>query len=183
MKRACNDLGVAQQARSVETAAATFRKSCDAGNQLGCANLGVVLVKRGEVTAALPLLQRACESGQAGACVQLAILVEAGRHGQKADPMRAGLLYQRACKKGHEDGCSGLALLLFLGRGIPAKPRRAMQIWRAVCEAGHGPSCQNLATAYRRGSKGVVKPDAEAAAAWAARACTLGVKSACGPQK
>ena len=179
LKQACNDLGVAQQARSAATATATFRASCAAGDQLGCANLAVLLVKSGEVPAALPLLQRACHADEAGACVQLAVLYETGRVGDKKDPTRAGMLYQRACKKGHEDGCSGLALLLFLGRGVPAKPLRAMQIWRAVCEAGHGPSCLNLATAYRLGREGVVPIDAKAGAAWAAQACKLGVASAC----
>ncbi|MCO4764206.1 MAG: sel1 repeat family protein [Myxococcales bacterium] len=180
MAQACNDLGLAQQGQSADAAKVTLQKSCAAKNLLACANLGVLLVKAGDVAGALPLLVRACRGNEATACVQLAVLHEGGRvPGKAADPGRAAMLYQRACKTGHEDGCSGMALLLFLGKGVPAHPHKAARVWKTVCQAGHAVSCFNLAMAYRAGRGKAFPADAEAAKAWRLEACKLGLAAAC----
>ncbi len=179
LARACNDLGVAQRGTDAAAAEATFRRACAKGNALACANVGVIEAKRGDYGAALPRLQRACDAKVPSACVQLAVCASRGQ-GRAKDASAAGIYYQRACKLGDANGCSGLALLLFVGApGVPARPREAMHLWRSLCESGHAAACFNLATGYRVGAKGALKPRPEAARAWFARACELGVKQAC----
>ncbi|MCA9711439.1 MAG: sel1 repeat family protein, partial [Myxococcales bacterium] len=87
----CTALGVIQAAGGEHSQAAdSWRKACDGGDALGCANLGV-LTERGQGTtqdpaAAAQLFERGCDGGVAVGCEGLgrAVLSRAG--GRKADP-------------------------------------------------------------------------------------------------
>lgn len=82
----------------------------------------------------LPLYFKACDTGQAQGCSELARLYLWGV-GTKADPVGGAVLAQRGCDKGDPAGCALLGYLYQVGWGVTADATRAADFARR----GRGP--------------------------------------------
>jgi TPR repeat protein len=111
----------------------------------------------------LSALNKACQSGDAGACGRLLPTVEAecaqkkgsacgfagflherGR-GVTADAARAATFYQQSCDAGDRMGCVGFALLQARGNGIAKDANRAQATLTQLCSDGTLEACTQLA--------------------------------------
>lgn len=98
-----------------------------------------------------PLVQKACELGDAGWCLELGrrlydgtgITKNAGRAGTYVE--RAVGLWSRACDKGSADACAELALLYEEGApGVRANESRAQSHRKRACQSGDRRSCDDV---------------------------------------
>jgi TPR repeat protein len=95
-------------------ALALFDRACDRGYAPACARLGILYIEgivdhdyrpdpRGTV-----YMRRACEGGDAAACLYYGDFLEQGR-GVAKDPQRAMEYFHRSCKEGDSRGCDAAA--------------------------------------------------------------------------
>jgi len=100
----CFNEGVmAMRADDREAAERVWRRACDLGHALGCANLAGRLVERDPDDAEAPA-RRACEAGESLGCANLADVL-AGR-----DDLDGAIMFARnACENRLVAGCSNLA--------------------------------------------------------------------------
>jgi hypothetical protein len=108
--QACADLAAEAIAGSGDFARAAeyYRRACDGGLALACANLGLFQLQgRGvplDKPAGFALHQRACSLGLAVACGRVGRLYEVGE-GVAADAVQARAFYERACGMGDRGSC------------------------------------------------------------------------------
>jgi TPR repeat protein len=131
-----------------------------------------------DVPRAARLLQRACDLGQADACVELASVYEA------REPARAEALFAKAarltaigCEAGEMRRCGGLAWLYTRGRGVPHDLAEAARLLQKGCDGGELILCRRLGNVYVRGD-GVSRDSARATELFQ-RACSGGLREAC----
>ena len=149
---------------------------------LGRAHLGGARARDDRLAAAYAT--KACETGEASGCADLAVLAALGR-GVPQDDARAAALSRRACDAGSALGCSNLAVLAVEGvaRFTPRPDEatqgggRPLHLLRTACDAGVPEGCLNLAAVLEAGV--LAKRDAPAAARALARACDAGLALAC----
>ena len=83
-------------------------KACDAGEMLGCYNLGVMYMLGNEVEKdlgkAVQLFKKACDGGNMLGCGFLGFMYEKG-DGVGQDIYMAKEYYGKACDLGDQDGC------------------------------------------------------------------------------
>jgi len=143
------------------------RRACDGGELAGCAALGARLLARpGQVSAGLPLLERACAGGQAEACALAAGAMQAEA------PARAVALRRQACRGGHAAACLELAWAQAEGRLPGVDDAEAAGFLEAACERADPTACASLGSWLARG-RGRPR-DARRALEVLQRACEIG---------
>lgn len=178
--------------RKFDLVYADWEKACGLGLSASCAKLGIALVEgsKGSPTApekAPPWLERGCDGGIGQACLRLGQLYMMGKV-LPQDPPRARAHFERGCEGGSIVSCVQWAMTLREGFGGPKETERAVAVYREACEGGsptdedairtiRSEACGDLGAIYGKGD-GVPK-DAEAAKKALARACDLGLPSAC----
>ena len=89
-------------------------KACDAGEMLGCYNLGVMYMLGNEVEKdlgkAVQLFKKACDGGNMLGCTNLGSMYANG-DGVEEDFSKAAKLLKKACDGGDMNGCRGLDII------------------------------------------------------------------------
>jgi hypothetical protein len=162
---ACNEFGVLVShwgGRSAE-ANPSFRRSCDLGFFVGCANARIFTTSSDPPKSAPPDVK------------DYPIIL---RVGKGPLPDRTPLeLDTRACDQGWMDGCERLAFLYLQADGVARDAARAAREFDTACTGGRATACSNVGFMYRSGD-GVARDDARALA-YLQKACDLGMTRAC----
>ncbi|MFO0745901.1 MAG: caspase family protein [Myxococcota bacterium] len=149
---------------------------CDANDETACHILGLAALngRAGEVdpARATVLLQRACDLGAAGACLDLG---DGFANGQ--DAANAVALWEKGCATGEPRACFRLGKAYDEGNGVGADKARSAQYFKEGCEGGLAEACAYWGAAVWDG-KGV-KKDSQLAAQLATRACDLKDHAGC----
>jgi TPR repeat protein len=156
------------------------RMACEAGNAIGCNDLGVLYdtgngVEHDKVKAAA-LYRAACDGGDAPGCNSLGRMYFYGE-GVAKDKMMAAQLYQKACDGGVAGGCLGLGSMFDKGDGIAQDQAKAVRCYRMACDGSDARGCSHLGTAYENGA-GVVQDAAKAIELYR-KACDGGYAGGC----
>ena len=167
-------------ARNLPKAIAALQKACEAGEQDGCAGLGLAAY-RGEgapkdTAAAVRLFDAACNANSLLGCTGLGIAYVDGT-GVRKDTARGFTLHERACDGGAMFGCYNLANAYTYGSGVAKDDERAVSLYERACAGGIVAACTNLGSAYDNGS-GVPKDERHADELYE-KACTGGNLLAC----
>ena len=126
---------------------------------------------------AFSLYQRACDSGNLGACVSLGVSYLGGT-GIAKSSAQALSLFLRACDQKNGRGCNMAAVAYSNAWGVVKDDQRAVEFLTRGCDAGHARSCYVLGNRYRNGVAPSTKDDARAAP-YLERACELTLADAC----
>jgi hypothetical protein len=120
-----------------------------------------------EKTSAAPLDESLCKRGNPNACLQLA------EQYVVADQMdKAAIAYEKSCDYGKLNGCMKAGELFERTNG-----RRARRAYEKACDRRIAQACELLSRLF---AKGIGGPENDRAAqAFKARACGLGLRSAC----
>jgi len=137
----------------------------------GCVEEGVALLLAGNAEGAASLLERACESGDAQGCHNLAMMYYLGQ-GVTQDHERAAHFYGRSCEGGMAQDCFNA------GQAYRRDPARALNYYERACESRVWQGCDSAASAYFVGQD--VTRDYRRAAELYAQACEYGSAGACG---
>lgn len=133
-----------------------FQQACDAGDAVGCNDLGYLYASAKGVARddakAVELYRKSCDLGAVWGCNSYAILVDQGRGVSAPDPVLAGSLYRRVCDGGEPGGCFNLGLLYREGRGVAKDPAQAARLYNRACVAGNAFGCGFLGDAYATGN-------------------------------
>ncbi|HET9954997.1 MAG TPA: tetratricopeptide repeat protein, partial [Polyangiaceae bacterium] len=152
----CNALGVeiiqheGFSGPNLQAARVSFDRACNAGNPIGCNNLGVVYENtRSEFgedldAKAAKLFRKACDGSSGDGCSNLGVMYENG-WGIPQSLTRAREMYLRACDSGNALGCSNLGALYAEGRGVPKDLPRAQGLFDRACSGNSEVGCHNLA--------------------------------------
>ena len=178
------DASVPGVRQSDSKAAEYFADACDHGNVQGCENVVIQYLFKRELRTeeglqrALARLEQACEDGtDTLACYLLAASHESG-HGRPINISRAIELYRR-CGLDNVFACKGLARIALLGIPHPRLPMPAVvQTLGQAFEAGDTESGWYLAYLHHAGIG--VPQDEGVARSVLERACSLGMREACG---
>jgi uncharacterized protein len=119
-------------AKDATKAVALGKKACDKDVTTGC-----------RVVGSIPALDKACQAGDGGACVDLGIAKLADKK-LSADAQYA---FRRACYGGGEfEGCTWLGTLYLEGKGGMSKnPKMARPFFEKGCKEGSKKACDQLA--------------------------------------
>lgn len=85
-------------------------------------------------------LERKCNNGNAGSCVDLGNLYYDGK-GVKQDYKKASELYNKACEMGYAVGCYNLGIYYYNRRDYNA----AMEFYGKACDLGYQKGCDKYA--------------------------------------
>lgn len=85
-------------------------------------------------------LERQCNNGDTGSCVDLGILYFNG-DGVKQDYQKASELFSKACEMGYALGCGVLAYLYYIGDGVRQDYNKAMEFYGKACDLGDQDAC------------------------------------------
>lgn len=118
-----------------------FEQACNAGDNNGCAGLGLVYVWGDEKDYAkgYKLLDAACTAGQLRACAAVGKMCFNG-WGTDKDLKRAETLFKKACDGNESRGCELLGLLY-----LASDPPAALALLDKACKAGREEACQSAA--------------------------------------
>lgn len=152
--------------------------------------------------------EKACEAGEAKACVATGGRYLLGLEGRAKDETKAATTLKRACDLGSVLGCETYARMLDEGRGVPKdtatantlftkacdlkaggacrslglnlpiKDPKRIALFEKACELDDGLGCLGLGAAYLHGDQGAKKDPVKAKTALQ-KACRLGEKKAC----
>jgi TPR repeat protein len=121
--------------------------------------------------------RRACDQGQAAACLRAGAELRAGKS-VPADAAAAAALFDKACSAGQVEGCYFLAAQYQLGEGVDLDVERARGLHQTACDAGHGGGCLELANLSLR-SDGTSADPVRTADLYE-KACGAGEAEGCG---
>jgi hypothetical protein len=183
------DREIATMLRPEVRAVERYRRACDRGELLGCANLGdmyrsgrgvdgdsaraVNLYRQNVLRSsglrpptvnyarAVELYRQACDGGVMPGCARLGLMYELAV-GVVSDDARAVELYRRACDSGFMPGCRSLGAMYSRGLGVPTSETRAVELYRRACDGAEMLGCADLGTMYADG-RGVPQSDTRAA--------------------
>lgn len=147
--------------RSLEAAARHYAAACDAGEALGCYNLGAMLYSADpehNARRAHALYQKSCDGGEPKGCANLAYL-----ESKAGNTEQAVTLYEQACDQGAMIGCTNLADMAQNGRGVPRDIGRAADLFERACWGGVSSAC--IRRAWLEGQQCLDAPDGCAAPA------------------
>jgi TPR repeat protein len=172
---ACAVLGVAVESSAKSEAEASFKTACDAGDSLGCVNLGKVKVDGGDEAGARDLFKKACDAGEPAACNDLGALETGQPLVDRLGP-RGAHAYKLFCGGALSAGCSGW--------GDPKTPTGKVDLGDAVtqfekaCDMGLLTACVNQGALVLVGQGG--PRDRTRAESLFQRACDGGDPGGCG---
>ncbi len=106
-------------------------------------------VKSGD-KAAIPLLQKQCDEGSAGACNNLAMIYAKGQMAPRDDG-RAIKLFEQACVGNHMGACNNLGYLYEAGKGVKQNFPHARLLYEQACDGGEMRGCFHLGNFYEKG--------------------------------
>jgi TPR repeat protein/tRNA A-37 threonylcarbamoyl transferase component Bud32 len=121
-------------------------------------------------------LERACQAGDVGACLQAGHDHLRG-DGRPPDLARARRLLEAACRGGEAAGCAAAAPLYANGLGVERDPTRAAELYAEACRGEVLEACTRLGVLYLEG-RGVTA-DPQRSRALFERSCRAGDQSAC----
>ena len=87
--------------------------------------------------------EKACDNGDAGACVDLGYMYGTGK-GVEQDSTRAMELYEKGCEGGNAVGCANLGWMYYRGRGLAPDRSRARALLEKACALGNQWGCDRL---------------------------------------
>lgn len=151
----CINRGAAAHGVDNLRAVELFNASCEAGNPLGCSNLGV-MHQYGDGVAADPqraavLYQIGCDGGLHKSCSRLGFLHWYGE-GVARDFSVALELLGLGCRGGEARACMFSGILYATGNGVAQDDQRAAILYSDACEMEEPLACQMLANAYESGT-------------------------------
>lgn len=115
--------------------------------------------------------QKACDSGDAPACDQLARSLAEAK--PKGDVARIAALHLRGCDLESAWACARASDDAFLGRGTKKSAARRAELQARACELGDGTSCRAIGIDHRNAKR------KEEALGFFEKACQLGNEDAC----
>lgn len=133
-------------------ASAAYLKACQAGNSIGCVNMGsnqrldVFRVK--DAGTSYEFYDMACKAGNALGCRLLGGLYHRGI-GVEKDLKTAFELWSRSCDIGNYFGCNDLGTLYDKGQYVEEDNKRAEELFRYGCDGGMKWGCSNLEKVQR----------------------------------
>lgn len=130
-----------------------------------------------DVTLAVKLWTKACDGGDAKACLTLAQAIEEPGAVKSPDLMKVAELYRKACDGGYADGCTMLAWSYRKGRGVPHDLSMAFAFYDRGCRGGSQAACVGTGNAFERGEG--VPADGKKALEIYARACSANHGGGC----
>ncbi|MDD5438420.1 MAG: tetratricopeptide repeat protein [Patescibacteria group bacterium] len=157
---------------------------CDRGNAVSCLKLSGMYLKgengaRKDPARSKVLLQKACDTGLALACVALAMIYF--ESDDTRDYVRAAELLRPVCASSTEEegpaACVLLGIIYEKGAGAAQDLAKAAELYRKACEAKPFYGCSRLGKMYEQG-KGVPK-DLKKAEALYKKACEANNKEGC----
>lgn len=142
---ACAALGVVSD--SEVEAVKSFRAACDAGDALGCNNLGRANVEgRGGVTVspklAMDLFKKACDGGEVAGCNNMGALQANLPAVHRVGP-RGADVYKFYCTGAFSAGCAGWGTRMNLWLGGSQSLSDAVSSFDRACESGLLVACVN----------------------------------------
>jgi uncharacterized protein len=137
-------------ARDVARGEALIEGACDAGDLVGCAALGGLLVSRDEHARGIALLERACGNAGAEGCYLLGLAYVNGE-GVAQDAAQAFRHFELGCREGSLDACAGLGQVYIDGIGVERDAERGLMILARSCDGGSMTGCVALADAMMLG--------------------------------
>ena len=99
---------------------------------------------------ARPLLDRACDTGNAEACGDLGQIYDSG-WGITQDHNRAAALFLKACNAGNVDSCLSLGVSYGNGNGVEQDYSHARDLFSLSCDKGNSLGCAYLGDIYKNG--------------------------------
>ena len=152
-----------------------WEAACEKDSPAGCAGLGERFAQRKATwDNAYEAWNKACNTGDAGACTQLGKFV-LNRHSEpwpQEQPSRAYL--KQGCENGSAEGCYWLAEADLPKKGDPPEP--AYLLLEQACEGDYGTGCADLAHIHRQRNSNF---DDELAADFLQQACDNGHFESC----
>ncbi len=91
--------------------------------------------------------QKACEAGDAKACLDLGDMYAQGQ-GVEKSPSKAFDLFKNACDGGDAYGCNNLGWMYQKGEGVEKSLSKAAELYKKACDGGMALSCSSLADPY-----------------------------------
>jgi hypothetical protein len=122
---------------------------------------------------ARPLLERACDMGNAEACNDLGEIYDSG-YGIVQDHTKAAALFLKACNAGNVDSCLSLGVCYGNGSGVEQDYSRAKEFFSLSCGKGNSLGCAYLGDIYKYG-RGVAQ-DYQRAVTLYAKSCESGLE-------
>jgi len=156
-------------------------RACGLGHQVSCNDIGVALVDAPSASArdlprARELFQRACDSGVAAACSNLALQTEVPE-GDKEAEGKVIALFTRACEGKSPSGCRELGARHINGQGIPKDEVAGASEVETACHENDAAGCDWLGYTEEYG---IGRPkDAPHAVANYGKACDKANASGC----
>lgn len=95
-------------------------------------------------------LERQCNNGDAGSCLNLGNLYYDGDD-VKQDYNKAMGFYSKACEMGYALGCKNLGDLYYYGKGVKQDYKKAREFVGKACEMNNAEGCNNLGYLYDNG--------------------------------
>ncbi len=111
---------------------------------------GQMLSAQREYDRARPLLEQACNGGNAGGCASLGYMYDAPQ-GVAQDYKKASVYYQKACDLGVASSCTSLGILYEYGHGVAQDYGQARTYYEKGCDGGYPSGCSYLGDLYRTG--------------------------------
>ena len=138
---------------------AYFRKACDGGHPIGCANLANQYYNGLGVTAdqslAVQIYQRSCDLGAVTGCMDLGVIYRDGKGTQAKNPARAAQLFQRACDLSAA-ACASIASMYELGIGVSKDVARAKSLYERSCNATRSDAAEDIQKVWSNASCNVL---------------------------
>jgi S1-C subfamily serine protease len=117
----------------------------------------LTLYNANDYVEARPLLERACDMGNAEACNDLGEIYDSG-YGIVQDHTKAAALFLKACNAGNVDSCLSLGVCYGNGSGVEQDYSRAKEFFSLSCDTGNSLGCAYLGDIYKdgRGSRKII---------------------------
>lgn len=151
------------------SALVAYQYGCLLDHAPSCAGLAELLGSSGTSDRLSSALERACDGGEMGACVDLAEVVGGSR---------AEELYRKACDADEGRGCHALAQLVRQNWKLDIQLQAAIRLEEKACELGTIEGCVAAGQAYLFGSG--VEQDRERGLELLDRGCTEQIGVSCG---
>jgi TPR repeat protein len=153
-----------------------YQKACDAGERIGCANLGMMYMTGRHVERdplrGQSLLERSCKLEFGPACSNLS------EHFDRANDLARAFEFARlGCDAADARACVQLGYAYTQGRGVATNGRLALVAYEQGCNLGEPAGCADAGIVCEEGN--IIPQDLPRALAHYRRACDAGFPRAC----
>ena len=124
--------------------AKAIHKACQAGDGMGCVELGVAMLDNNKLAGgAQYAFRRACYGGgEFEGCTWLGTLYVEGKGGMSVSPKVGAKFFEKGCKEGSARACGALGELYKAGKGVDKDPAKAKELFAKACNAGDDKACR-----------------------------------------